>query len=1840
MAGKTEQQLILSVMGKLDKSLSSTLSTLNNSMDNLKVALNKVYSVSSRLESQLSSLSGKLRQAGQAADSQSSSMTRLSAQTQAYSNAVKKLSAQNVERGIQQGSTAWNEQFAVLNKLEKQLFRTSQTMGLAGNAWYQAQDRFSLLNNTMQNGVNSTNSYLKAIQRVGSYGTVYSNAVKRAAEQYGAGTAQFEAVARGIKNVGDSQAIAAQRSEQLGEAYKKLTSSRQVLSQAEQNAAGVTKMTREGLVAVSSSTEAMSTGMTAAKKGVIDYAKGLKDLGQYGRQYQEAAVAAAKDYGSNSAMYKALYGNIKAVGEEQLKAASRAKTLGTSYNELSSSAQILNEATARHGKVQTEAAAEMSKTVTAASQATGVMGTLQGAVNRVASAFKTMASYAIATSLIAGIYKAVQAVVEYDQALHNLQAISGATDEQMARMGDTLKDVASNSNKGIKEIAGGMTEIAQAGFSASETMQTIGAVTDLATGTMSDMGKSTNLVTTIIRAFNKDASESGEVVDVMAVAINKSKLDVDKLNTAYNYVGVAARQASISFKDATASTMALANAGLRASTIGTGLRQIFQVISQGSGKFTTAILKAGMSLDDFSVKDRSYCEVLENMNTLLQKGANFYDIFGTRAGNAAIQLATSAKQVQDFSIALNEVGAAQQMAQTQMQGLGAKVDLLQNKFHVLMAGLADNGLTSIFGGVLDALNATMTAMAKFADSAVGGLIIKLGALVVAAGLATTAIRLLGAAMSITSLLGFAKGVGAVGASLLGFESAAAAGTAALGALAAVPVWGWIAAGVAAVGGLAYALSDLSDSTSTTIKKQSELATALDKQTTDLGRYKTSISTAKEGSMAWKEQTLRLLQAFPELASTIDVATASTNDYITAINALMQKKATEHTDAMKRAIDADIKMFQDAQNRLKNIGTPQGEQATDSEGNAYASTLAPGGDATSQVNELTKARKEQTIAIQNAAEQLNTLRARSDEASQSLAKTFLATMPKEMADAVLELANNMQKSAEIAKEMASAQGTVNEGLKALDVKGISDKYAELQETMKSGTDAQKEQATLTKGYIDEAVAAYVAANEKINKAVAENKETQAAAVKEERDAKVKALDEIAKAVVEQYNLELEQQKAKNAQALANTEQQIADTQGAGAAANKENNVAWQKQNEDNAQAILAIYTNMVNALRSLFGQAFEMPAIQIIPTVKTAVEGETTAVKAAATAARAHTKALNSMTGAHGDLFKAERKRIANLKSLIELEEAQSRLSVAKGEVAAEDAEITALERKIETAKEYVAVADQMRAKAKSETDVDSAEKEQNSANKELLNLQAQLIEAKKRIAKDGAEAEIALNDSKNNLEISGMNDSFTRYTEIERKKHDAKVASVNAQISEIERELSLEKEGSHARGKLEADLNNKKAELAAENVSYEKQLYAERERYMDDYYAYGIMSATEYMSLLKRKYNEGQISALDYAKKRIEMEGSVYEQMKLGLAEWLSEQKTSGRQVVELVKGTIDDIKSGIGDMVESLIDGSKTGEQAIADMLKNIGKRFLEFSLNNIVSSMFKNIGSAFGFNTNSLLGGLTGSDTATDSATAANTNATTANTFAIGQLTTALATNGLTGATSTGGSIVGALGNAAGATGTAASGTGELTKNMNEDMSDAAAVLSSAGSNVSNFASKSTDTISEWASGVTSIFSSLANGLMSIFSTIVGGSGGGGLFGTLFSGIKSLFSKGGGFYQGGTQFFAHGAAFATGAYAFADGGVFNTPRIFKFAKGGANALGMLGEKGPEAILPLKRDSQGNLGVSSQPSGGSGSSAVNIINVTDPNMVLDALGSTAGQKVVMNIIASNNRTLKRISGA
>jgi|GEM_PF-1493713 len=108
-----------------------------------------------------------------------------------------------------------------------------------------------------------------------------------------------------------------------------------------------------------------------------------------------------------------------------------------------------------------------------------------------------------------------------------------------------------------------------------------------------------------------------------------------------------------------------------------------------------------------------------------------------------------------------------------------------------------------------------------------------------------------------------------------------------------------------------------------------------------------------------------------------------------------------------------------------------------------------------------------------------------------------------------------------------------------------------------------------------------------------------------------------------------------------------------------------------------------------------------------------------------------------------------------------------------------------------------------------------------------------------------------------------------------------------------------------------------------------------------------------------------------------------------------------------------------------------------------------------------------------------------------------------------------------------------------------------------------------------------------------------------------------------GGGMSGGPSMYNAQGNVFSGGkVQAYANGGVVSQPTIFPMA----NGTGLMGEKGPEAVMPLTRTSGGDLGVKSENS--SPNLQVNVINKTgEETQASKSEPSWDGEKWVMGVV-------------
>jgi phage-related minor tail protein len=170
--------------------------------------------------------------------------------------------------------------------------------------------------------------------------------------------------------------------------------------------------------------------------------------------------------------------------------------------------------------------------------------------------------------------------------------------------------------------------------------------------------------------------------------------------------------------------------------------------------------------------------------------------------------------------------------------------------------------------------------------------------------------------------------------------------------------------------------------------------------------------------------------------------------------------------------------------------------------------------------------------------------------------------------------------------------------------------------------------------------------------------------------------------------------------------------------------------------------------------------------------------------------------------------------------------------------------------------------------------------------------------------------------------------------------------------------------------------------------------------------------------------------------------------------------------------------------------------------------------------------------------------------------------------------------------------------------------------ATLAEAGSVTASFASevsKMQDALQETSKDAETLSRGLSKGLRRAFDGLVfDGMRASDVLGTVArsvvntaysAAIKPVTSQIGGLLaQSVTGVFANGGAFSQGKVTpFASGGIVSSPTAFPMRGG----TGLMGEAGPEAIMPLSRGSDGKLGVKME---GGGRPVTVVMNISTPD--------------------------------
>ena len=302
-----------------------------------------------------------------------------------------------------------------------------------------------------------------------------------------------------------------------------------------------------------------------------------------------------------------------------------------------------------------------------------------GGANRIGSRFQFAGDFAAVGAVMGTAMYAGRSTAELQKELKQLQAITKSTNAEMDTMRGTIFAVGQTTNYATKEIAEAATVMGQAGYSAQQIREALPAIANLATAAGGDLTDTVATVTSVLSIYGLSIERTSNVSNMLAEALNGSKLSFQQLSLGLQYAGNVAADGGVQFEELTAALGAMAQAGIKSgSTLGTGLRALIQELENPSDKFLEWLKSVGLTANDVDVRTQGLAGAITNLTSKSFDSGKAMNVFEIRAASAFSALSNNLDVLEDLQNDMNNTNAATEGAKVQMESLSAQSTRLKN----------------------------------------------------------------------------------------------------------------------------------------------------------------------------------------------------------------------------------------------------------------------------------------------------------------------------------------------------------------------------------------------------------------------------------------------------------------------------------------------------------------------------------------------------------------------------------------------------------------------------------------------------------------------------------------------------------------------------------------------------------------------------------------------------------------------------------------------------------------------------------------------------------------------------------------------------------------------------------------------------------------------------------------------------------------------------------------------------------------------------------------------------------------------------------------------------------
>lgn len=291
-------------------------------------------------------------------------------------------------------------------------------------------------------------------------------------------------------------------------------------------------------------------------------------------------------------------------------------------------------------------------------------------------------------AMIAATGGMIKAWSDFQQQMINTQTVARATASEFEELMQTALEMAGTTRFSAEEVAEGMYFLASAGYTATEILEAIGAVADLAAGTLSDFNTTSQYLVTTLAAFNLQAEDSTRVADVFAAAISSTQATLERLGGSFAYIGPVAAEMGVSIEETTAALSAMYDVGILGSKAGRALRMALSKLVDVTPKGTKVLAEFGLSVADINPEFYSLGEILETLRKSGINAAAAFELFGRRAAPAMMTLINlGITGFTEYIEKVSETGRAHELMEEQLNTLQSSMKRMRDSIVAASAEL-------------------------------------------------------------------------------------------------------------------------------------------------------------------------------------------------------------------------------------------------------------------------------------------------------------------------------------------------------------------------------------------------------------------------------------------------------------------------------------------------------------------------------------------------------------------------------------------------------------------------------------------------------------------------------------------------------------------------------------------------------------------------------------------------------------------------------------------------------------------------------------------------------------------------------------------------------------------------------------------------------------------------------------------------------------------------------------------------------------------------------------------------------------------------------------------------